>query len=209
MAMFVYLDESGDTGFRFRHGSSRYFVVTLLLVDDPIPLHSAIDDLRTGLGLAPGNEFKFQKSSNDVRESFLRMMRRQNFAARILVIDKTRITNPSSKTRSSFYSVLVRSVLENDHGTINNAILILDESVQSKQRKQQLSTYLRQSLNTDQNQRKITAVRCHASHTDNLIQAADMISGAVYAKYHQGNTRYYDIIRIKIVHIQEGDISIQ
>jgi Protein of unknown function (DUF3800) len=39
--MHVYIDESGDTGFKFRSGSSRYFVVTLLLVDDPIPLHQA------------------------------------------------------------------------------------------------------------------------------------------------------------------------
>jgi len=72
--MFVYLDESGDTGFRFARNSSRYFVITLLLVDDPIPFKAAVDALRESLGFAPGNEFKFYKSSEDVRWAFLRTL---------------------------------------------------------------------------------------------------------------------------------------
>jgi hypothetical protein len=85
--MFVYLDESGDTGFKFPQ-SSRYFVVTLLLVDDPLPFHHAVDELRDSLGFSRGNEFKFYNSSDDVRWAFLRMMRRQEFSARVSVIDK-------------------------------------------------------------------------------------------------------------------------
>jgi hypothetical protein len=87
--MFVYLDESGDTGFKFNRGSSRYFVITLLLVTDPLPFHAAIDELREGLGFAAGNEFKWVNSDYDVRWSFLRMLRRQDFTARVLVVDKT------------------------------------------------------------------------------------------------------------------------
>ncbi|MBA2754312.1 MAG: DUF3800 domain-containing protein [Chloroflexia bacterium] len=52
MAMFVYLDESGDTGFTFDSGSSAFFVITLLLVDDPIPFQTAISRLRQELGMA-------------------------------------------------------------------------------------------------------------------------------------------------------------
>ncbi|MCC7025169.1 MAG: DUF3800 domain-containing protein [Thermomicrobiales bacterium] len=87
--MFVYLDESGDTGFKFRQGSSRYFVITLLLVADPIPFHIAIDDLRQRLGFSPRNEFKWVNASEDVRWSFLEMLRKQDFTARVLVVDKT------------------------------------------------------------------------------------------------------------------------
>lgn len=52
--MYIYVDESGDTGFKFGKGSSRYFVVALLLVDDPIPLHQAIHDVRLQLKGAEG-----------------------------------------------------------------------------------------------------------------------------------------------------------
>ena len=95
--MFVYLDESGDTGFKFDRNSSRYFVVTLLLVDDPIPLQAAIDDLRRSLGFAPSNEFKFSNSSDDVKWAFLRMLRRQDFAVRALVMNKTLMTQPQMR----------------------------------------------------------------------------------------------------------------
>ena len=50
--MFVYLDESGDTGFKFPN-SSRYFVIALLLIEDPIPFHAAIEDLRRTIGIRP------------------------------------------------------------------------------------------------------------------------------------------------------------
>jgi hypothetical protein len=71
--MFVYLDESGDAGFKFRQGSSRYFVVTLLLVNDPLPFHQAIDQLRVSLGFERDNEFKWVNSSKEVRWAFLRI----------------------------------------------------------------------------------------------------------------------------------------
>jgi hypothetical protein len=196
--MFVYLDESGDSGFKFDRGSSRYFVLTLLLVDDPIPLQLAIDELRTSLGFVTGNEFKFYHSSHEVRLSFLRMLRRQSFSARALVIDKTLITRRHMRQRETFYSYLVRMILEHDNDTIRDALLILDESVKSKKSKQHLSTYLRRELNTDRNAPKIRGVRYHDSQTDNLVQAADMICGAIYARYYRENDAYLREIRVKV-----------
>jgi hypothetical protein len=197
MTMFVYIDESGDTGFKFP-ASSRFFIVTLLLVDDPIPLHNAIDELRQSLGFAPRNEFKFYKSDDTVRRAFLAMLRRQDFTARIVVIDKHLMTQPHMRKRDTFYNFVVKMVLTYDNGTISNATLILDESVKSKQSKQQFTSYLRKSLNSNSEDLKIKAIRYHASHADNLIQAADMISGAVYAKHNKGDWSYFEIIQAKI-----------
>lgn len=176
--MFVYLDESGDTGFKFPN-SSRYFVVTLLLINDPVPFHSAIDELRNALGFASDNEFKFYKSSDEVRWAFFRMMRRQDFRARVLVIDKHLLTAPAMRKRDTFYSIPVRLVLTYDNGTIQNAMLILDESTKSKKNKQQFTSFLRQSLNKDPEMPKVREIRYHRSSADNLIQAADMLSGAI------------------------------
>jgi hypothetical protein len=196
--MFVYLDESGDAGFKFRQGSSRYFVITLLLVDDPLPFHEAIGQLRASLGFEPDNEFKWVNSSKDVRWAFLRMLRRQDFTARVLVIDKELLTTPHMRKRDTFYNFLVQLVLRHDNGTIREATLILDESVKSRKSKQHLTTYLRQQLNVNPEDRKIREVRYHTSHSDNLIQAADMLTGAVYTHYHRGNGEYLDYIRVKI-----------
>src|SRR5262245_25634476 len=156
--MFVYLDESGDTGFKFRQGSSPYFVLTLLLVDDPLPFHEAIQQLRVQLGFAPDNEFKWVHSSEEVRWAFLRMLRKQDFRARLLVIDKRLMTAQYMRNRETFYNFLVRLILTHDNDMIRDATLILDESVKSKNSKQQLSTYLRRQLNTNPDKRKIREI---------------------------------------------------
>jgi len=196
--MFVYLDEAGDTGFKFERGSSRYFVITLLLVDDPIPMHVAIDQLRQALGFASGNEFKFYQSSHHTRMTFLRMLRRQNFTAQVLVIDKTLMTRPHMRKQETFYNYLVKMILDHDDGTIIDAMIVLDESAKSKQSKQRLTTYLRRALNADAQVPRVRGVRYHDSRSDYLIQAIDMIAGAVYASYHRGNDAYLLEIRAKI-----------
>src|SRR5689334_24748450 len=105
--MFVYLDESGDTGFRFRQGSSRFFVITLMLVHDPLPIHQAIDDLRAGLGMDRNSEFKWYRSSEETRWAFLRMLRKQDFTARAMVIDKSMMARTQASPAEAFYNVLV------------------------------------------------------------------------------------------------------
>jgi hypothetical protein len=193
--MFVYLDESGDTGFKFRQGSSRFFVITLLLVDDPIPIQAAIDRLRDRLGFGPRTEFKFSHSANDVKDRFLRVLRDHDFRVRALVIDKQLMTQPYMRKRDTFYNYLVRLVLTHDHGTIEGATLVLDESIKSRKRKLHLGSYLRQTLNTDPEAPKVRRIVHHASHSDNLIQAVDMVSGAIYRKYERGDDSYFYIAR--------------
>lgn len=208
--MFVYLDESGDTGFKFDRGSSRFFVVTLLLVEDPVPFRAAIDRLRQSLGFAAGNEFKWYASSDDTRMAFLRMARRQDFAARAMVGDETLITGASTRGSEPFYNFPVRMLLEHDADAIRNAPIVLDESVKSRKSKQELTTYLRKALNGDPAVRRIKDVRYHRSHADNLIQACDMLSGAIYARYHKGNGAYLDYVRVKIGGLwvrRPGDVS--
>ena len=94
-------------------------------------------------------------------------------------------------------------MLTYDNDSILNATLILDESIKGEKSKQHFATYLRRSLNTDQAKRKIRDVKYHRSHSDNVIQVADMISGAVYAKYSRGEARYSEMIKGKIQDIWE------
>jgi hypothetical protein len=200
--VFVYLDETGDSGFKFGQGSSRYFVVTLLLVDDPIPVHSAIDRLRRDLKFSPTNEFKFSHSSNEVKDRFLREFRRHEVWIRALVVDKHQIAIPQLRKQETFYHFLVRLVLANAGDAIANATLVLDESVKSRKRKLLLGSYLRQALNDGSRALVVRDIVHHASHTDNLIQAVDMASGAIYRAFSRDDDSYVSIIRPRIQEIR-------
>ena len=99
------------------------------------------------------------------------MLRRQDLTARVPVIDKTLMTAPYLRKRDTFSNFLVRLILTHDYGMIQDAIVILDESVKSKRSKQHLAAYPRRELNTGHAARKIREVRYHTSHTDNLVRA--------------------------------------
>jgi len=203
MPMFVYLDESGDHGFKFRKGSSRWFVVTLLLVNDQIPIQATIDDLRRELGFGPFDEFKFSHSADDVKRRFLHELRRHDFRVRAIAIDKTLMTRPHMHDRDTFYRTVVRLVLRHDNRMISDATLVVDESIKSRRRQRAFGSYLRQALNEDPNAPKIAGIAHHESHRDNLIQATDMVCGAIYASFTDNDDEYLRIVRTKIDDIWE------
>lgn len=197
--MFVYLDESGDTGFKFNKGSSRFFVVTILITPDPVPLNSAIDDLRENLGFRPTSEFRFYNSREEDRRAFFRTLNRHEVLFRALVVDKHKITRPHMQKRETFYNFLLRLLLQYDNDRIHDATLIIDQRDKGKKNKQSLATYLRRMLNTPENGHgKIKDVRYHESHRDNLLQAVDMVAGAVHAQYAKNQPEYCRLIRSKL-----------
>ncbi len=198
--MYVYLDESGDTGFKFHRGSSDYFVIALLLVDDPVPIHQAIHDLRLSWGKPETYEFKFTHAHHDIRQAFFHALRPYPFKVRALVVDKKRLEAPHLRKKETFYNYLVKMALKNDFGTISGATLVIDESFQGKGSKAGLTTYLRRELNAESagNPRKIEQVRYHQSHKDNLIQAADMFVGAIAREYEEKDAQYRRMFAKKI-----------
>jgi len=200
VSMFVYLDESGDTGFKFNQGSTRYFVVTLLLTTDPIPLQSAVEQVRAALHYPSGTEFKFSKSSVAVREAFLNAINPFQFQVRALIADKETITRPYMHNKETFYNYFVRLVLDYDYGSISGATLILDESFRSRRSKEELRTYLRRQLNEGHESPKLVKIMYHRSHSDYLLQVSDMACGAIYAAYNKNEPRYRKIIKR---HIQD------
>lgn len=199
MAGFVYLDESGDTGFKFNQGSSQYFVVTILLIEDPLPLSHAIDDLRKVLHFDERHEFKFTNSKDSIRRDFLRILVRHEVLVRALVINKPQVTQPHMRNTETFYNYLVKMLLKRDNGRLDNTTLILDERQKSRKSKQGVTTYLRRQLNEGGEEvRKLGKVRYHESHRDNLLQAVDMASGAINWNYARNEPSYLRILRVKI-----------
>lgn len=199
--MYIYIDESGDTGFKFKAGSSRYFVVALLLVDDPIPLHQAVHDFRLDQGKPEAYEFKFMRTSHELRLAFFRAIRPCRYHVRALVVDKHRLTMPNLRSKDRFYDYVVRLPFESDIPSIEGAHLVIDESFRGKSRQADLTTYLRRELNAGA-VRKIAGVTYHESGRDNLLQVVDMLAGAIARTYEKGDKQYQRLFRRKIEAVQ-------
>src|SRR3990167_4644629 len=183
--MLVFIDDSGDPGFKFEKGSSRYFIVLILIFDDELEAEKtavAIKELRRDLGFPDNVEFKFHKSSKDVRTKFLQAVNPFKFRVRTLVVDKTLIRSQELQTnKNSFYGYAIKTGLKYTGGSVLNAKVRIDGGGDRIFRKSFLS-YLRRQLNSGE---QIVMKNCKMvdSKDSVLIQMADMIAGSVRWAY--------------------------
>lgn len=193
--MLIFMDESGDTGFKLGEGSSAFFVIMLVLLENREQakvLRQDIETLRRDLRWQ--KEFHFSKTSDNIRTSFLSITARHPLSFRSIVIPKGVIYRDFLKANSdAFYNYVTRLVLEHDQGAITQAKLFIDKKG-NKAWRNTLASYLRQSLRSH-NQHKLVAIRQKDWKENALIQVADMYSGALYRKVTQGDPRFYRLIR--------------
>jgi hypothetical protein len=197
--MLVFLDESGDAGFKFEKGSSTHFVIALVIFDDPLDAEETalmIKRVRQQLKVHEKFEFKFNKMDDFRRLQFLEAMRDAKFRVRIMLVDKRKLySDHLRESKDSFYNYFVSKVLKHNRGHIVNAKLRVDGSG-SRDFKNALNAYLRKKLEPG----VILDCKFVDSKADNLVQLADMISGSIYRANHPTNadSGFFDRIRHKI-----------
>jgi hypothetical protein len=207
VATFAYPDESGDTGFkRLGRGTSDYFVLTLVLIDDPGPVHATISRLRDELGLPGTVEFRFARNSPKWRERFLAELRKYELSIRALVVNKALLVGrPEARNSETFYRSLVRNVLIRNANDLSQTTLVLDEYIRGRKAQQDFNTAVRQALNRGDSGRRIKEVHHRRSQADPMIQATDMVSGAIYASRARQNDTYLELIRPRVHEIWDWD----
>lgn len=184
--MLIFLDDSGDPGFKLDKGSSQVFVIACVIFDDSLEAQETdlkIKRLRREIGLCDEYEFRFNKCSPDIRRRFLRAIAECKFRIRGIVVHKNKIHGVELKRNvESFYNYAIKLVLKNNSGTITKAKLRMDRHGEKKMRKG-LITYLRREINTDDS-KVITDFKYTDSGRDSLIQLADMVAGAIHRSYN-------------------------
>ncbi len=178
--MLVFVDESGDPGMDLSKGASAYFVVTAVLFEDHDEAKACdqkIDHIRKELGLSEWAEFHFNKS---------------------------RLYGPGFQYKASFYKYTVNLVFQNAKPHLQEAIVVLDRSGGLEFRKQ-LATYLKKQLNEKGGPSLIKRVKTERSHTNNLIQLADMVCGAVARSFRTDKADHTVYRRI----VQHRELKVQ
>jgi len=202
--MIVFIDESGDPGFKVSKGSSLHFVVALVIFDEELYAEEAalkIKKLRKKLKKSERFEFKFNKCSQELRKAFLNEIKSCQFRIRAIVFNKEKIYSSYLRVnKENYYNFALRQVLEHNNKTISNAKLRLDGRGE-KEFRRQLTTYLRRHLNL-RTKKIIYNLRFRDSRKDVLIQLADMIVGSIRRCYDQ-QTKDHKVYREIIKHKEE------
>lgn len=202
--MIIFIDESGDAGFKTSRGSTEYFVIALVIFDDELEAERTalkIKDYRRQSGLSDSSEFKFSKTRETHRIGFFETVKSCKFRVRAIIVEKGIVySSLLRKDTVSFYNFILKQVLEHNNNTIKNAKIRLDGFGERKFR-QAMTTYLRQELNGKTKDKVMRDFRFRDSKSDVLIQLADMVAGSIKRYYQEGTTeseKYRNIIKTRI-----------
>jgi len=206
--MLVFVDDSGDPGFKVEKGSSPVFVIACVIFDDELEAEKtavAIKEFRRKLNKSDRFEFKFNKASKRFRLKFLKHIANFKFRVRAIVFEKSKIRSNELKTsKQSFYNYAIKMVLKHNFGTVKEAKIRLDGHG-DRIYKREVIRYLRKELNNREN-RVFKKLQFVNSKSNVLIQLADMIAGTIHRKYEIKKTdskAYYTVIKRRVEDLWE------
>jgi len=195
--MLVFIDDSGDAGFRLDRGSSKHFVIACVIFDDNLDAEEAalkIKRLRRSLNWRDDHEFKFNKASKVIRLAFLDEVKACNFRIRAIVTDKSTILSPELRSnKNKFYNYMIKEVLTKSDGFIKDGRIRLDGH-EDRVYKKAATTYFRQQANPRGG--VIKDMKFVNSKNDNLIQLADMVAGSILRTTQPDKTDSKDYLKV-------------
>ena len=176
--MLVFIDKSGNPGFKVEKGASPIFVAAMVIFatsEAAAETQSTIVKSEARRLLHKSREFKFNKCSNEIRDLFFEAVSPCAFTVRAIVVEKELIHSPRLKTsREGFYEYFVKQMMKHDDGVLCDAKVAIDGSGDRAFRRD-LNAALRRRLGKG----AIKGVRFKDSESDLLIQLADMCVGAI------------------------------
>jgi len=201
--MLIFIDESGDTGRKLDHGSSRLFVVAMVVFEEKeeaVACDQRITLLKRELRMPERFEFKFNRLGRKDRENFLKVVLPYSFFYFGVVINKDprKLYGEGFFVKESFYKYACSLVFQNARPYLKDAIIVIDGSG-SRGFKRQLQSYLKKKTGG-----LIKKVKLQSSHSNNLIQLADMVVGSVHRSFgkKQDKDVYRKVIKAREIKVQ-------
>jgi hypothetical protein len=189
--MYVFIDDSGDPGFKFDKGSSRYFVIACCVFETAEAAESAstaISDLKDRLGRPQHVEFKFAKTRLDTQVQFFDALSREDFFVRLVAADKAgMIALPDSV--ESLEVRAVASALQALPANVSQLSVFVDGRGGKKSK-----NYLKNLPRASSRRFPHPKVRFVSSHRNTLIQLADMVAGCARRSLNPLEARSQDYL---------------
>lgn len=195
--MLVFIDDSGDAGFKTNRGSSKVFVIALVIFDDQLEAEKtslAIKELKRKLKVSDKFEFKFNKSNKEFRNHFLRVTSRFQFRIRAIIVNKDAIYSQRLKNyKENFYNFIVMQVLKHSVKTIKNAKIKFDKRGE-KSLRNEMRVYLSKQLD-NKNKKIFKDFKFVDSRQNMLVQLADMVAGSIFSTYTKKDNSYLQLLK--------------
>lgn len=194
--VYVYLDESGDLGFNFERGSSRYLLIGLLITDRKYKADRCLKKIRRRKlkkTIKQMPEIKFNNSNRWLRRKVLHCIRDFDPDIAYIIMKKENVyehlrSYPSSTRLYNYVAtILLENVVPNYRGPIE---IVIDKRDGSRYIQENFEDYIRDKLNYPS-----LRIVHKDSKEDRGLQAVDFICGAIFRYYNSNDDSYYSIIQ--------------
>lgn len=195
----AFVDESGDAGLKFESGSSPFFVVTAVVFDSDAESQRCLEliaQLRLAEQMSARDEFHFNKCDNSQRARFLAAIREFDFHFSSVVINKRNLSFPTKTKSGVVMAALADTAARELVPAFSAANVVID-----KGDGEGFSRYLKKAMMNARrgDESDFRDVRAERSHSNSLIQLADMVCGAVSRQFRNRDrqSEFIEMIRSK------------
>lgn len=198
----AYIDESGCAGINFDKGSSKYLAYGIVLIKKSYRAQARkiINNARTQFNLPfkKIKELKFQKCRPNQRKFILNeLVNDPNIKIGYLlyrkhvILDHTQLYKDMD-ARYNFPLKLILQAINRELGNKRNLEIVIDgrDIVRNKA----VEEYMKSRRYTAEDSMYFTALTFGDSTAERMLQLSDFVAGAIYQKYENKKSEYWDII---------------
>lgn len=196
---YMYIDESGDLG--FSKGSSNYFIISALIVEDTIQLDKIIKNMRRNKykkELKGVIELKSTKSSEEIRFYVFKQINILNSCEIFhIVLDKYKVKSQFFKTdKHKLYNFVAGKLASSIILDNVDFEIIIDKSKTIFLQNEFNLYFEKLLLEKCINSKCIRIIHSH-SHNYSGLQLVDFIAWSCYQSYEHKNLKYSNLIKVK------------
>ena len=198
--IYAYADESGDTGYQFQASSSRYFVLGIVVPDQPEQIVDQLLAARRKLGRNAAFEFHYRESDSTERAAFFNAIAPVPMKLLIATIDKTHAPLDFQKLRKiGLYSHALAAIALRSPFALDNCKLFLDGSGYPKQFLREVKNAVRFACRVaGKPKQNFQDIRILDSGNA-LVQSADMFTGVAAEVANRGSSEWLPMLTSKAV----------
>lgn len=205
--MFAYVDDSGDSGFKFENGSSRYVVLVACIFESWKDVKKAwqlIDTVRCnqhdGVVFRRFDRgFKYNKTKMALKDSFFEIVTSADYSVRVIFADKAKLYSNKFRTDpNSLKSYVIRQLFTHTFGQVHDCVLCIDGR-DTRAFGIADEEYILNVVNSLA-PGTLSEVHFVDSKDSPLIQLADMTAGSVHAVLEKNSDdakRHFATFRVK------------
>jgi len=198
--MYVYLDESGDLG--FRQGGSRYFTIAFAVMEDPFPFRRCVKEVKIKHHIPRDVELKGNTTRGVIKEDLLSRFAKLDIGVHAITVRKKNVESKLRKDTNILYNYMVGlSVVKRilDEPKDARVVINVDRRIIAITAGFKFNEYLRYKIWYEGERRDIDLEIHHLdSHQAYAIQGIDIICNSIFRKYNSNNYKLFNIIQGKV-----------